>query len=99
MLGIGFADIGVSSQIIDYEKEQGFPVIPSFEGMLEVSYTAEIMQGFYVQPDFQYFWNPGGHSGDPEDPTLPSQCRRLRPAHDHQLLSLPHALAERSEVR
>jgi len=70
MLGIGFAYIGVSSQIIDYEKEQGFPVIPSFEGMLEVSYTAEIMKGFYLQPDFQYFWNPGGHSGDPEDPTI-----------------------------
>jgi porin len=67
-LGIGFAYIGVSSQIIDYQKEQGFPVIPSFEGMLEVSYTAQIMRGLMVQPDFQYFWNPGGHSGNPDDP-------------------------------
>jgi porin len=23
-----------------------------------------------LQPDFQYFWNPGGHSGNPEDPTI-----------------------------
>ena len=68
VLGIGFAYTGVSSQIIDYQKEQGFPVIPSFEGMLEVSYTAQIMQGLTLQPDFQYFWNPGGHSGDPDDP-------------------------------
>jgi porin len=45
ILGVGFAYPGVSSQIIDYEKEQGFPVIPSFEGMLEVSYTTRIMQG------------------------------------------------------
>ena len=70
VLGIGFAYIGVSSQIIDYQKEQGFPVIPSFEGMLEVSYTAQIMQGLKLQPDFQYFWNPGGHSADPDDPTI-----------------------------
>lgn len=70
VFGIGFAYIGVSSQIIDYQKEQGFPVIPSFEGMLEVSYTAQIMQGLTLQPDFQYFWNPGGHSGVPDDPTI-----------------------------
>ena len=43
-------------------------MIPSFEGMLEVSYTAQIMQGLTLQPDFQYFWNPGGHSADPDDP-------------------------------
>ena len=70
MLGIGFAYIAVSSQIIDYNKEQGFPVIPSFEGMLEISYTAQLMQGLTLQPDFQYFWNPGGHTGNPDDPTV-----------------------------
>ena len=70
MLGIGFAYIGVSSQIIDYNKEQGFPVIPSFEGMLEISYTAQLMQGLTLQPDFQYFWNPGGHTGNPDDPAV-----------------------------
>ena len=69
ILGIGFAYTGVSSQIIDFDREQGFPVIPSFEGMLEVSYTAQIMQGLRLQPDFQYFWNPGGHSASPDDPT------------------------------
>ena len=58
------------AQVIDYYKEAGFPVIPSFEGLLEASYTAEIMKGFYLQPDFQYFWNPGGNSGDPDDPNI-----------------------------
>ena len=72
ILGIGFAYTGVSSQIIDYSREQEFPVIPSFEGMLEVSYTAQIMQGLRVQPDFQYFWNPGGHSANPENPNVPT---------------------------
>ena len=70
MLGIGFSYIGVSSQIIDYSKEQGFPVIPSFEGRLEISYTAQLMQGLTLQPDFQYFWNPGGHTGNPDDPAV-----------------------------
>ncbi len=52
------------------QKEQGFPVIPSFEGRLEVSYTAQLMQGLTLQPDFQYFWNPGGHTGNPDDPAV-----------------------------
>jgi porin len=68
ILGIGFAYTGVSSQIIEYDRSQGFPVIPSFEGMLEVSYTAELMQGLTLQPTFQYFWNPGGHAASPDDP-------------------------------
>lgn len=84
MLGIGFAYIGVSSQIIDYEKEQGFPVIPSFEGMLEVSYTAEIMKGFYLQADFQYFWNPADIPAirriPPSPPPMPPSSACARPS-------------------
>jgi porin len=66
-LGIGFIYTGVSSQLVDFYKRHGAPIVPSFEGVLEISYTAEIMQGLYIQPDFQYFWNPGGHTSDPED--------------------------------
>ena len=36
--------------------------------MLELSYTAQIVPGFYLQPDFQYFWNPGGHVAEPDNP-------------------------------
>lgn len=68
ILGIGYADTVVSSQVAQYNRSQGFPVIPSFEGMLEVSYTAELMKGLTLQPDFQYFWNPGGHAPNPDDP-------------------------------
>lgn len=71
LLGIGFIYTGVSSQIVDYYRESGYPVIPSFEGVLEVSYTAELMRGLTIQPDFQYFWNPGGHAGNPDDPSVP----------------------------
>jgi len=71
IFSIGFAYTGVSSQVIDYYQEAAFPVIPSFEGLLEVTYTAEVMKGLYLQPDFQYFWNPGGHSGSPLNPDVP----------------------------
>lgn len=69
--GIGFIYTGVSSQLIDYYEQTGQPVVPSFEGVLEVSYTAEIVKGLYLQPDFQYFWNPGGHTANPDDPYVP----------------------------
>lgn len=68
ILGIGYAQTIVSSQVVQYNRSQGFPVIPSFEGMLEVSYTAQLMKGLTLQPDFQYFWNPGGHAASPDNP-------------------------------
>ena len=58
----------MSSEIIAFEQDEGQTIIPDFERMLEVSYTAQIVKGFYVQPDFQYFWNPGGRVPDPSDP-------------------------------
>jgi porin len=71
IFAIGYAHIGVSSEIQEFEQATGSTVIPSFEGVVEASYTAQIVPGFYVQPDFQYFWNPGGHVADPEDPAKP----------------------------
>jgi porin len=69
VLGIGFINTGVSSQVIDFYRSIDDPVAPSFEGVLEVSYTALIVQGLTLQPDFQYFWNPGGHTSNPNNPT------------------------------
>jgi porin len=72
ILGIGFLNTGVSSQVIDFYRSIGDPVIPSFEGVLEVAYTAPIVPGLTLQPDFQYFWNPGGHTSNPDNPTEPT---------------------------
>ena len=36
--------------------------------MLEVTYQAQIVPGWTIQPDFQYIINPGGHVADPADP-------------------------------
>lgn len=69
-MAMGFIYTGVSSQVIDFYRSIGDPVIPSFEGVFEASYTAEIVKGLYLQPDFQYFWNPGGHTNDPTDPAI-----------------------------
>lgn len=35
------------------------------EALMELSYIAEVIPGFTVQPDIQYVWNPGG--GAPDD--------------------------------
>lgn len=70
ILGIGFAYTGVSSQISAFQESQGDPIIASYEAMLEVSYIAQIVPGLNVQPDFQYFWNPGGHFANTDGTTV-----------------------------
>jgi len=69
VLGIGFAYTGISPDVSDIEKALGRAVIANYEALLEVSYIAEIVPGFTIEPDFQYFWNPGGHVKLPNDPT------------------------------
>ena len=63
VLGMGFPISACPHKIIDYERKRGFPVIPSFKGLLEVSYTEQIMRGLMLQPDFQYFRNPAAIPG------------------------------------
>ncbi len=73
ILGIGLAYTGVSSQISAFQEATGETIIANYEAVFELSYTAEIVPGFYIQPDFQYFWNPGGHVVlDPDDPASPA---------------------------
>ena len=38
----------------------GSNVFATGESVLEINYTAQIMPGVTVIPDFQYIWNPGG---------------------------------------
>lgn len=69
ILGIGFAYTDISDDARAQLVADGEAVVMNYEALLEVSYTAEIVPGFTVQPDFQYFWNPGGNVVDPDDPT------------------------------
>jgi hypothetical protein len=37
-------------------------VVRNAETLLDVTFQAQIVPGWIVQPDFQYIWNPGGHA-------------------------------------
>ena len=51
--------------------------VRGYEGILEVTYQAEIKPGFLVQPVFQYIAHPAGGAVDPNDPT---QTKRIKDA-------------------
>lgn len=68
VLGIGFARTGLSDDASAAQVDSGETVIMDYEALLEVSYRAQIVPGFFIQPDFQYFWHPGGNVADPNDP-------------------------------
>ena len=39
------------------------PTLPrDYEAVLEVNYTAQIVPGWILQPEFQYIWHPGGNA-------------------------------------
>jgi len=69
VFGVAFAYAGVSEEASAFDRDTGAPVVREHESVLEVSYTAEVLPGWSLQPDFQYFWNPGGNAADPDDPT------------------------------
>jgi Carbohydrate-selective porin, OprB family len=37
------------------QKAHQRPIVASYEALFEASYTAQIVPGFVLQPDFQYF--------------------------------------------
>jgi porin len=63
-LGIGFAYTGVSDRVHGFDIDSGLPVARTSEAVLEICYTAQLKPGWTLQPDFQYFWQPGGNVTD-----------------------------------
>ena len=63
-LGIGFAYTGVSDRVHGFDIDSGLPVARTSEAVLEICYTAQVKPGWTLQPDFQYFWQPGGNVTD-----------------------------------
>jgi porin len=61
VFGVGLAYTGISDDASAFDKDSGLSVIRNHETLLEISYTAEIVPGWRLQPDFQYIWNPGGN--------------------------------------
>ncbi len=64
ILGLGFAYTGLSDSAAQADISNGLAIIRNYEAVVEMSYTAIIVPGFSVQPDIQYFWNPGGSVPD-----------------------------------
>ncbi len=61
---IGYAYTGISDDAAAFAVDAGDTVIFDYESVLEIVYTAQIVEGWTLQPDFQYFWNPGGNVPD-----------------------------------
>lgn len=63
-LGIAFAYTGISNTVRAFQVDSGEPVIQNYEALLEICYTMQVATGWTIQPDFQYFWQPGGNVAD-----------------------------------
>jgi porin len=66
--GAAFGYGEISSRLQDRQAADGAAVVSSYESVLEINYTAQIMSGWTVTPDVQYFWNPGGKVENPNKP-------------------------------
>jgi porin len=72
--GATFTYAGVSSDARALDRDRvvftGIPYpIRNYEMTFELTYQAQIVPGWTVQPDFQYVINPGGNVPNPNDPT------------------------------
>lgn len=59
-LAIGYAYTGISDQVQAFNVDAGVPAGSGHEALIEVAYTMKVMEGWTLQPDFQYIFNPGG---------------------------------------
>lgn len=70
-IGFGVANVSSSAQGLDrdtaYFSGAYFPQRGA-ETFVEITYQAQIAPWWQVQPDFQYFWMPGGGVVNPTDP-------------------------------
>jgi porin len=62
-LAVGFAYTNISDQVSAFDVDFGEPAPRNYESLVEICYTIQINDGWSVQPNFQYIWQPGGSSG------------------------------------
>ncbi len=87
VFGIGVAYTGISDDVSAFDRDLGLSVIRNHETLLEISYTAEIVPGWTLQPDFQYIWNPGGNVPDDTGTRPIKRCDGAGGTHNDQLLT------------
>ncbi len=60
-LAIGFAYTGISDEAHGLDIDLDQPVARNYEALIEICYTYQIKPGWTLQPDFQYFFQPGAN--------------------------------------
>jgi porin len=60
-LAIGVAYTGISDRVRSFDVDSAVSVARNYEALLEICYTTQLASGWTLQPDFQYFWQPGGN--------------------------------------
>jgi porin len=74
-VGVSLAYARISSAARGFDADtaffnpDAFNPIRSSEALLEVTYQAQIVPGWTVQPDFQYVWRPGANVLNPRSAT------------------------------
>lgn len=71
--GVGLGLARISARAGDFDRDvnalAGLAApVRDYEAVIEVTYQAQIIPGWTVQPDFQYIIHPGGNVADPGDP-------------------------------
>jgi len=68
-LGFGYARISRDAVGLDQRLFTGIASpVRSSEAQIEVTYQAQIVPGWTLQPDFQYVFRPGGNVANPREP-------------------------------
>jgi porin len=59
-LAIGYAYTGISDDVQAFNRDAGEPIGAGYEALIEVAYTMKVLDGWTLQPDFQYIFPPSG---------------------------------------
>ena len=66
VFAIGAVYTGISNSASNFDRDTSAfsgtsAPVRDYEALIELSYTANIIPGWTIQPDAQYYWNPGGN--------------------------------------
>lgn len=74
--GVAVGYSRISSSVSGLDRDAAFFTgsdgpVRTGEVVAEVTYKAQLAQGWTLQPDLQYIWQPGGNAADPNEPSKP----------------------------
>jgi porin len=64
VFGVAGAYAQISNAARGFDFDTGVTPIRNYEALIEVTYQAQMMPGWTLQPDFQYIVHPGGNIAD-----------------------------------